>query len=29
MSQLNGDAIQEIKKLVLSGYHLNDIHGTA
>jgi len=29
MSQLNGDAIQEIKKLVLSGYHLNDIHGAA
>lgn len=29
MSQLNGDAIQEIKKLVLSGYHLNDINGLA
>lgn len=27
MSQLNGEAIQEVKKLVLSGYHMSDIEG--
>lgn len=29
MSQLNGDAIQEVKKLALSGYHLDDLASLA
>ncbi len=27
--QLDGSAIKKVQDLVLSGYHLNDIHGLA
>jgi uncharacterized membrane protein len=29
MSQLDSGTFQQVKDLVLSGYHLNDIHGLA
>ena len=28
MSQLDSGTFQQVKDLVLSGYHLNDIHGS-